>query len=368
MSTSARAAVAREKQGPVRIENVELDSLRDDEILVRIEACGICHTDEKFRQRLPLPGVFGHEGVGHVEKTGDGVHDLVAGDRVILSYPFCTECAPCDRNEPYRCEKIPLLKFGGKRMDGSHTITQDGEAITGAFFQQSSFATYAIARAQAAVRVTELAKDTPAEVLAAMPCGVQTGAGAIFNTFDGQAGESVAIMGAGAVGLSAVMAAKVIGMGPVICADLHAGRLELARELGATHTINVADGDVAEAIKAICPRGVRYALDSSATVPGLKSSISAIGQGGDVGIVSYPNDGENFPFNTKELFVKVASLHGIVQGFSVPRDFLPKLLTLYNDGRFPIERLVTTYDFSEINTALHDAHSGKAIKPVLLMD
>ncbi len=130
----------------------------------------------------------------------------------------------------------------------------------------------------------------------------------------------------------------------------------------------MADGDVAQAIKVILPRGVRYALDSSATVPGLKTSISAIGQGGNVGIVSYPNDGEDFPFNTKELFLKVASLHGIVQGSSVPREFLPKLLVLYNEGRFPIERLVTTYDFSEINTALHDAHSGEAIKPVLLMD
>ena len=367
MTTSATAAIANDKSGTVSLEEVILDDIAPREVLVRIEACGICHTDEKFRQRLPLPAVFGHEGVGVVEAVGSTVGDVDVGERVILSYPFCTECAYCERSEPYRCERIPALKFGGKRLDGSATISLDGTDITSAFFQQSSFATHAIALEQAIVPVSDLAADCPAEVLAALPCGVQTGAGAVMNTFDGQVGESIAIMGAGAVGLSAVMAAKVIGMSPIICVDLHAGRLELAGELGATHVINVSDGDVVESIRSAAPEGARYALDSSATVPGLETAIAAIGQGGKVGIVSYPNEGEPFPFNTKELFLKVASLHGIVQGFSVPRAFLPRLLELYNRGVFPIDKLVTTYEFKDINTALDDAHSGAAIKPVLLM-
>ena len=367
MKTKATAAIASSKSGPVSLEEVLLDDIGVHEVLVRIEACGICHTDEKFRQRLPLPAVFGHEGVGVVEATGSAVRDVDVGERVILSYPFCTECSPCGRHEPYRCERIPALKFGGKRLDGTATISYEGEDITSAFFQQSSFATHAIALEQAVVPVSGLAADVPAQVLAALPCGVQTGAGAVMNTFDGQAGESIVILGAGAVGLSAVMAAKVIGMSPIICADLHAGRLELAAELGATQVINVADGDVVASIHEIAPKGVHYALDSSATVPGLEAAIGAIGQGGKVGIVSYPNEGEPFPFNTKDLFLKVASLHGIVQGFSVPREFLPRLLELFNDGVFPIDRLVTTYEFKDINKALDDAHSGAAIKPVLLM-
>ena len=212
MTTETRAALAFEKEGPVRIEQVSLDDLQPHEVLVRIEACGICHTDEKFRQRLPLPGVFGHEGVGIVSRIGDHVRDVVPGDRVIISYPFCTECGSCEREQPYRCENIPALKFGGRRFDGSPTTYYEGEAITAAFFQQSSFAEHAIAREQALVNVSQIASETPAEVLAALPCGVQTGAGAVMNTFKGEKGESLLVVGAGAVGISAVMAAKVLGI------------------------------------------------------------------------------------------------------------------------------------------------------------
>lgn len=367
MTTRATAAVAHSKSGSLSLEQVTLDDLQPHEVLVQLEACGICHTDEKFRQRLPLPAVFGHEGVGIVEAVGAAVTDAKVGDRVILSYPFCTECDPCLRDEPYRCERIPALKFGGTRLDGTCPMTLNGEGITSAFFQQSSFATYAIAIEQAIVPVSELAGDVPAEVLAAIPCGVQTGAGAIMNTFEGQPGEGVAIMGAGAVGLSAVMAAKLIGMHPIVCAETHAGRLALAGELGASHLINAAEADVAGAIRRIAPKGVRYAIDSSATVPGLEASIGAIGQGGKVGIVSYPNEGKPFPFSTRDLFLKVASLHGIVQGSSIPRQFLPRLLDLYGEGVFPVDRIVTTYAFADINRALGDAQSGRAIKPVLLM-
>lgn len=367
MSTTAKAAVAYDKNGTVVIEDVVLDSLRPNELLIEIEACGICHTDEKFRQRLPLPAVFGHEGVGSVLEIGDRVKNASVGDRVILSYPYCTNCSPCRRNEPYRCERIPALKFGGGRLDGTSAVTLDGRSITSGFFQQSSFATKAVVVEQTVVPVADEYRDITSSVLAAMPCGVQTGAGAVMNTFAGRPNEGIAVMGAGAVGISAVMAAKTIGMNPIICADLHPERLALAGELGATHIVDVGKESLMDIVKLAAPKGVHYALDSSATVAGLEASIEAIGQGGKVGIVSYPNDGDAFPFNTKTLFLKVASIHAIVQGFSVPQTFLPKLLELHKKGSFPVERLVSTYEFSDINRALEDAHSGAAIKPVLLM-
>ena len=365
MNIKTRAAVVYEPSGDFSIEQVSLDHLQANEVLVKIDACGICHTDSKFQHVLPLPGVFGHEGTGVIEEIGSKVTKVKVEDRVILGYPFCTECPSCREAEPYRCEEIPKLKFGGSRVDGSATIHLDDKPITCAFFQQSAFAEHAITLEQAVIPVKT---DLPPEMLAALPCGVQTGAGAILNMLKPQANQSLVVFGAGAVGLSGVMAAKLTGVNPIICVDIVASRLELAQELGATHVIDASKQDTLAEIYKICPKGVAVAFDSSASIPGLENAIGAIGQGGKVGIVSYPKGGEKFPFNTKDLFLKVGSLHAIVQGFSIPKLFLPKLIELQKKGLFPYEKIISTYKFSEINQAMADTHSGKAIKPVLLMN
>lgn len=365
VSYPATAAIVREPGGPFSLESVDLDALRPHEVLVRIAACGICHTDLKFQSRLPLPGVFGHEGTGTVEAVGSAVTEAAVGDRVVLSYPWCGHCSPCEHGEPYRCKNIPALKFGGQRMDGSQPVRMNGMHVTSAFFQQSSFATHAIVVENAVVRVET---DQPAAMLAALPCGVQTGAGAVLNTFAVAAGESIVIFGAGAVGLSAVMAGRLVGADRIIAVDMVTSRLELAHELGATHTFHAAEEDLPRQIAGILPNGAQYALDCSATEAGLNNSIEVIGQGGKVGIFSAPPAGETFPFTTRGLFDKVASLHSIVQGFSVPRAFIPQLIRYQEEGRFPYDRLVTTYPFNEINRAIADVKSGSAIKPVLLME
>lgn len=365
MTYSATAAVVRKAGGRISLEAVELDDLHDDEVLVRIEACGICHTDLKFQERLPLPAVFGHEGTGVVEAVGRAVTSVGEGDRVVLSYPWCGHCPLCKQKEPYRCENIPALKFGGKRLDGSKPIRLNGKGISSAFFQQSSFATRAVVFEHSVVKV-----DTkqPAEMLAALPCGVQTGAGAVLNTFEVQPGQSVVVFGVGAVGLSAVMAAKLVGASAIIAVDVLQTRLDLATELGATHTFNASEDPVVGKLKAVLPHGANYALDCSATQMGLKNSINVIGQGGKVGIFSAPAPGETFEFTTRGLFEKVASLHSIVQGFSRPQEFIPQLISYQEQGRFPYERLITTYRFEDINEAIADAKSGAAVKPILLMN
>lgn len=364
MTKIATAAVAYEPHGELTHEEIELDDLESDEILVRMEACGICHTDSKFQGVLPLPGVFGHEGVGYIEEVGAGVKSLNVGDRVVMSYPHCTQCPCCIDAKPYECENIPALKFGGQRFNGSKTISLSGKKITSSFFQQSSFATYAITLEQSVVKVD---KDTPAEMLAALPCGVQTGAGTILNTFKMAPNDSLIIFGAGAVGLSAVMAAKLCSAYPIICVDLNQERLELAKELGATHILNAKEVDVPAAVKAIDSHGMKFAFECSASVPGLKNAIDCIGQGGQIGLVSYPQGGKEFPFTTKDLFLKAGSITGIVQGSSTPKQFIPKLIELNRQGVFPYEKIISTYDFNNINEAIKDAHSGKAIKPVVLM-
>lgn len=356
MSTRAIAAVAHTRAGPVQIQDVVLDDLQAGEVLVRLEACGICHTDEKFRQRLPLPAVFGHEGVGIVAATGNAVSAVAVGDRVIISYPFCNECVACRRREPYYCERIPALKFAGCRADGTQPVRLGSQGVTSAFFQQSSFASHAIALEQALIPV---GNEAPAGVLAALPCGVQTGAGAVINTFQAAAGEGLLVIGAGTVGLSAVMAAKLVGMDPIVCVEPHASRRALALQLGATQVEESWRHGAA---------GVRYALDTSATVTGLETAIDGICKGGTAGIVSYPDDGESFPFTTKDLFMTVGRIQAIMQGSSVPREFLPQLIEYWRVGRFPVDRLVTTYSFADIDRAFADMRAGDTVKAVLLMD
>ncbi len=364
MAFHATAAVVREPGGPFALERVELDALRDREVLVRIQACGICHTDFKFQSRVPLPGVFGHEGTGIVEETGSAVTSVRAGDRVIVSYPWCGACPSCERSEPFRCEDIPVLKFAGHRSDGSRTVRLNGHTISGAFFQQSSFATHAIALEQALVPVDH---DLPPEVLAALPCGVQTGAGAVFNTFRMTAEHSLVMFGVGAVGLSAIMAARVAGVSPRIAVDINPSRLALAMELGATHALNANEESVPRRVRDWLPHGASHALESSITASALTDAAQCIGQGGKIGIFSAPGPGEEFPFPFRELFTRAGSLHGIIQGSSVPRDFLPRLIELRQAGRFPYDRLIATYDFADINRAFADLHEGTAIKPVLVI-
>jgi aryl-alcohol dehydrogenase len=361
---SATAAILEPPGDEFSLGTVQLDELRADEALVRIEACGICHTDLKMTGRLPLPAVLGHEGTGVIEEVGKGITGFTAGDRVVLSYPWCGHCPFCEKSEPFRCERISALKFGGGRADGSRPLSRSGEPLTSAFFQQSSFATRAIVHSATLVPVQT---DLPPELLAPLGCAVQTGAGAILNTFRVGAAEPLVVVGAGAVGLSAILAGRLVGASPLIAIDFHKTRLSLAQELGATHVFNATGSGVAAQVREVMPHGARYVLETSATVSGLNDAIGCVGQGGVVGIVSPPAPGEVPLLNLRGLFERVATLECIVQGSSVPREFIPKLIALQSQGKFPYEKLVTVYDFGEINRAVADARRGIAIKPVLRM-
>jgi aryl-alcohol dehydrogenase len=361
---AATAAIVREPHGEMSLETVELDDLRKREILVKVEASGICHTDAKYQGVVPLPAVFGHEGTGIVEAIGPRVKDVKPGDRVIMSYAFCNNCPCCDDDKPYMCENTFELSFSGSRADGSSVIRLDGKPISGSFFQQSSFASHAITLEWT---VVPLESDLPPYMLAAIPCGIQTGAGAMINTFGVQEGESVIVFGAGTVGMSAVMAARMINASTIICVDVLQNRLEMAADLGATHVLNANEGEVPQRVREILPRGAQYAFDASATVRALQDAMECIGQGGRIAIVSFPQGGKKFPFTTRELFLRVGSLQGTIQGHSVPREFLPKLIEWQQKGLFPYEKFITTYDFADINKAFGDAEAGTAIKPVLLM-
>jgi aryl-alcohol dehydrogenase len=228
------AAVAREKFGPFSIEHLELTEPRPDELLVKIVASGMCQTDQHGRDgyyNTPLPAVFGHEGAGIVLAIGAGVTKFVPGDHVVISFPWCGACANCRRQAEWHCQNNFDLKMRGTRPDGSTLMSHNGSPVYSAFFQQSSLATHAIANERFAVKVRQ---DAPLELLGPLACSGQTGAGAVLNTMQPVQGDAIAVFGVGAVGLSGLIAAKIAGCDPIIAVDIHAQRLALARQLGAT--------------------------------------------------------------------------------------------------------------------------------------
>ena len=230
---AARAAVVRAASHGFEIEAVSLEDPRDDEVLVRLVATGVCHTDLIARDQIypvPQPIVLGHEGAGIVEKVGAGVSHVEPGDHLVLTYLSCGDCPACNEASPAYCHKLFGLCFGGARPDGSGAIRDaNGEALHGHFFGQSSFATLAIASRRNVVKVR---RDAPWEILGPLGCGLQTGAGAVLNVFRPEAGQSLAVFGAGAVGLSALMAARHAVMEPIIVIDVVPERLQIARDLG----------------------------------------------------------------------------------------------------------------------------------------
>jgi aryl-alcohol dehydrogenase len=231
------AAVVAERGAAFRLEELELADPAPDELIVRVAASGICQTDVHGRDDyfgIPYPAVFGHEGAGVVERIGPAVKRFSPGDRVLMVSPSCGSCRACERGLPGYCASAREIKFGGKLRDGRIPLDRNGQPVSGGFFQQSSFATHAIATQGNVVKVPA---QLPLAVAAAFACGVNTGAGAVLNALRPEPGSAFAVFGVGSVGLAGVMAARIAGCDPIIAVDVHASRLELARELGATHAV-----------------------------------------------------------------------------------------------------------------------------------
>ena len=363
------AAVVTNTGAPFEIEELELDGPRADEILVRIVAVGICQTDVHVRDRLQpagLPAVLGHEGSGVVEEVGSAVRSVKPGDRVILSYDSCGRCRFCLGGRNSYCEQAMAINFGGSRLDGTNALRRpgngEGTGVHGHFFGQSSFATYALATERNVVKAPD---DLPLELLGPLGCGLQTGAGAVLNSLHVPANASIAILGTGAVGLAAVMAARVARANPIIGVDLVPKRLALAAELGATHTIDARKEDVRERIAQITHGGgVDFALEITALPEMLSLAVDILAPCGTAGQIGGGIPGAKAAIGMSRLLLG-RSVRGIIQGDSIPRSFIPKLIEMYRRGEFPFDRLVRFYDFAQINEAVADAASGETIKPIL---
>ena len=365
---AAKAAIVRTKGGPFAVENVRIGPPTANEVLVRIVAVGICHTDAIVRDQyypFPLPGVLGHEGAGIVEEVGANVTNVVPGDHVVLTYMSCGQCRYCARGEPAYCSDFFMLNVGGARKDGTTgTCDAHGGSLHDHFFGQSSFGTYALAHSRNVIKV---AKDVPLEILGPLGCGIQTGAGAILNALQVGVGDSVAVFGVGGVGLSAVMAARAAGAAIIIALDVTPSRLKLALELGATHAVDSGKENPVEAVRRIGGGGVDYTLDTSGKPSVLRQAIDVLGIRGTCGVVGAPPLGTEASFDINSLMIPGRSIRGICEGDSVATEFIPQLIELYRQGRFPYDRLIKFYEFGDINTAIDDAAKGLTIKPVLRM-
>jgi aryl-alcohol dehydrogenase len=359
-----KAAVVREKAGPFLIEEIELDEPRDNEVLVRIVSSGLCHTDLVARMQflpIPLPGVFGHEGAGVVEKVGSRVTKVKPGDHVTTSYMSCGECPACKTAMPGWCVDFQKLNFGGRREDGTTTMKKDGQTIYGSFFGQSTFASHALVTERNLVKVD---KEVPLEILCPLGCGIQTGAGGVINTLKASPGSSIAVFGIGSVGLSAIMAAVACGCTMIIGVDVMDERLKLAKDFGATHAINSSKVDVVEEIRKLTGGGIQYTLECTGIPKVFRQAVDALMIGGTCGLIGVAPNGVDVSLEMQTI-LNGRTIKGIVEGDCVSDIFIPQLIELYKQGRFPFDRLLKFYSLEQINEAVEDTEKGRALKAVL---
>jgi aryl-alcohol dehydrogenase len=362
-----KAAVVHERSGRFVIEQLDLSEPRDDEVIVRIAAVGICHTDLAGRDgHLPIPpppSVFGHEAAGVVERVGTRVTKVKRGDHVVLAWDYCGACSSCESGKPLACLNFFMHNFHGSRPDGTPTLHKGDQVIHGSFFCQSSFADFALANERNVIKVRE---DLPLEILAPMGCGVMTGAGAVMNSLHPRPGASIAIFGIGNVGMSAVLAAVVCGCTTIIAVDVNADRLKKAKEFGATHTVNAGEGDPVETILEITGAGAQYSLECVGNPKVLRQAVDVLPRLGVCGLTGVVPPGTEVGLNM-DLIMNARTVTGILGGDAIPELFIPKLIELHGQGRFPFDRMITFYPFEEINRAVEDMEMGRVMKPVLRM-
>ncbi|MEH6943364.1 NAD(P)-dependent alcohol dehydrogenase [Bacillus sp. JJ722] len=364
-----RAAVVNGAGEEYQLETLELAEMQSDEVLVRMVASGMCMSDETIRKggisNMAFPMVPGHEGSGIVEKVGSAVKTVKAGDHVVMSYAYCGYCPSCRTGRPAICDDWRKLNFLGVRDDGSYTFhTEDGTPV-GNLYGHSSFVTHALTHES---NLTKVDKDLDLRLVGPLGCGFLTGSGTVINGIKPSIGSSIAIFGTGAVGLAAMMAAKIEGCSTIIAVDIHDSRLEIAKSLGATHIINSKlDNPVEKVIEITTGLGVNYAIDTTGVGPVIKTALTVLSKGGVIAPVAVSQ--YSIEINpTAELIMASKSMIGVIMGDGVPQLSIPQLAKFYKDGRFPFDQLVKYYKFDDINQASIDSVNGSVIKPILIID
>lgn len=365
----APAAIFEKLNTPLTVAEVDVDSPGPGEVLVRVVAAGVCHTDAlaiEGDMPFPSPGVLGHEGAGIVAAVGPGVTNVAEGDQVVIGWPWCGSCRNCLEGQPRYCLQLGALVIAGCRADGSTSLRRpDGSPLHSHFFGQSSFAGYSVCAASALVPVPA---DAPVHLLGPLACGIGTGAGAVLNVLRPFTGSSVVVYGAGAVGLSAVMATRLSGATTIIAVDRVASRLALARELGATETIDVsAPGtDPVAAVQEICGGPADFSVECTGVIDVLRQAADSVGMRGTVCLIGGAPAGATFTLDhMSTLWGK--RVVGILGGEGRSVSLIGALIALNRQGRFPYDKLITEFPLEQVNEAMEASRAGDVIKPVLRM-
>ncbi|TDE37303.1 NAD(P)-dependent alcohol dehydrogenase [Actinomadura sp. 6K520] len=353
------AAVLDRPGEPLALRDVELGPPRPDEVLVRLSAVGICATDLEFATFFEAPAVLGHEGAGIVERAGDRVTSVAPGDHVALSFTSCGRCRPCLTGSPGYCLRFDALNFSGRRPDGSSAVSLGGTEINAHFLGQSAFADHVVAPERA---VVPIGKDADLTLAGPFGCGFQTGAGGVLNVLRPAPGSSIAIFGAGSVGIASVLAAALSGCTTVAVVDLNAERLATARSLGATHGVTGGEG-AAEELRSIAPDGFDFVLETTGRADVLRTGVEALAPLGRCGVIGVGPSAE-MSFDWRSV-LNGRTITGIIGGGAIPQVFVPELLRLHAAGRFPVHEVVGHFPFERIGEAVDAARRGTVGKAVL---
>jgi aryl-alcohol dehydrogenase len=361
-----RAALTRGPDQEFEFADLELTGPGPGEVLVRLVATGVCHTDLVIRSGLPAgspPAVLGHEGAGVVEAVGPGVDGVAVDDHVLLSFASCGRCPRCRSGRSAYCEQFAALNLPRTRSDGPPVLAYAGAPVLSHFFGQSSFATHALVSPRDLVVV-----DQGVDLVTSAPlgCGFQTGAGAVLNVLAPSPDDTVVVIGLGGVGLAAVLAALSADVGTVIGVDLVESRRAKALALGAAAAIDPAEGGLVDQIRAAVPSGADKILDTTGNGGVIADAAASLAPLGTLVVVGLgPPD---VTVDIVDLIGGGKSIRGSIEGDAEPQRLLPELLRLREAGRLPLEQLVTRYAFTDINVAIADMRAGATIKPVLVFD
>ena len=352
---------------PLSIVSVDLAPPGLGEVLIKIAAAGLCHSDLSVingdRPR-PMPMALGHEAAGVVEELGEGVTDLRVGDHVVVVFvPSCGHCAPCAEGRPALCEPGAAANGAGTLLSGARRLTRGGEALNH-HLGCSVFAEYATVSRHSVVKIDA---SVPLDEAALFGCAVLTGVGAVVNTAQVRVGASVAVVGLGGVGLAALIGAQAAGARQIIAIDLAAGKLQMARTLGATHTVNAGDTDALEQIRELSLGGVEFAFEFAGSIRALELAYRVTRRGGTTVTAGLPPSSALLPLPAVSLVAEERTLKGSYIGTCVPSRDIPRYIDLYRQGRLPVNKLLTgRLSLGEINHGFDLLHEGKAIRQVVV--
>ena len=355
------------KSKPLTIEQIELEPPGQGEVLVRMGAAGLCHSDLSVingdRPR-PTPMALGHEAAGVVEELGPGVEDLKKGDHVVLVFvPSCGHCNPCAEGRPALCEPGAAANTAGTLLSGARRLFRSNGNPVYHHMGCSAFAEYAVVSRRSVVRID---RELPLDEAALFGCAVLTGVGAVVNTGQVRAGSTVAVVGLGGVGLASILGAAASGARQIVAVDLSDEKLKLARELGATHTFNAADADLVEKVKQATKGGVDYSVEMAGSVRAFETAYRITRRGGTTITAGLPPPSATWAMPSTNLVAEERTIKGSYIGTCVPSRDLPRYIDLYRAGKLPVNRLMTgKLKLEQINEGFDLLHEGKAVRQVV---